>query len=351
MAGIFGFFDYTKEGPGIDPDAPPKGAIATFFGILGRKFWKLISINLLYVITNIPAILVAFFLSNIVLNAIFPGLTIDLLNEMWDPGVLEDGQTAEQLSASVLLMLNLVLTAASVGLGFIVTGPSHAGATYIMRNYAREEHAFVWSDFFEHARKNFKQSAIVSIITTLLFVAVPVAIRFYSQTIQNVIFRTLLNTTLVILFVMMTVMIMYIYQMLITFDLKIKQIVKNAWLFFVLRLPFNILIILASLLIVFVIPLALLLFLGGIGIIISVLYYLFFAFAINLLLVNFFINRQLMRFMIKPMLEEEDETEEDYEADADYEYEDEEALAEDDEEASESLEDDGLPEGKRSPAY
>lgn len=342
MAGIFGFFDYTKEGPGIDPDEPPRGAIASFFGVLSRKFWKLITINLLYIAANIPAFIIAFFIGGIVMQAILPGLNLENLNSLWDPAMLGEGQSAEQLSATVLLVINALVAATAVGLGFVVVGPSHAGISFIMRNYAREEHAFVWSDFIVHAKKNWKQSALVSIISSILFVAVPVAINFYAQAISNAIFRIMLTTLLVILFITFAVMLMYIYQMMITFNLTVKQMAKNAWLFFVLRLPFNIGILLAELLIILVIPFAFLLTLGTLGVIITLFYYLFFAFSINLLLVNFFINRQLQRFMIKPLLGGEEE-EEEYEYD--YSYEDEEALETDEEE------DDEILDGERSPAY
>ncbi len=350
MAGIFGFFDYTKEGPGIDPDAPPRGPFATFFGVLGRKFWKIITVNLLYVLTNIPALVVSFFVASVVFGVLFPGITLESLNKLWDPAMLGEGQTLEQLSATVMLILTGVLAATSIGLGFVVTGPSHAGVTYIMRNYAREDHAFVWSDFFEQARKNWKQSTVVSIVTTLLFMAVPVAIRFYSQTIQNGILSTLMTTLLALLFVTMSVMIMYIYQMLITFDLKLNQIVKNAWLFFILRLPFNIGILLLQVLIVLIIPLVLLMVLGSLGLIIMIFYYLFLAFGINLLMVNFFINRQLKRFMIDPLLAEQEDEEEDY----DYEYDEETEVeeSEEDEQEEEEASDNGksLPHPKGSPA-
>lgn len=348
MAGIFGFFDYTKEGPGVDPDAPQGGAISTFFSVLGRKFWKVITINLLYVLANIPALIVSFFVATVVFGALFPGLSMDTLNKLWTPDMLGEGQTIEQLSATIILMLTFLLAAASIGLGFVVTGPSHAGVTYLLRNYAREDHAFVWSDFIEHAKKNWKQSTVVSIVTTILFMAVPIAISFYTQFLTNAILRTLMNTFLVILFITMAVMIMYIYQMLITFDLKLKQIVKNAWLFFILRLPFNIGILLAELLIVFIIPALLLFFLGAIGAIITVFYYVLFAFAANLLLVNFFINRQLMRFMIEPM--EEKETEEDYDYDYDYDYADDEDEEEEEEEETTNEDAKSLPHPKGSPA-
>lgn len=54
MAGFFGLFDYSKEGPGVDKNAPKKKGFVVFFEIYFRKFWKLICANLLYVLFTIP---------------------------------------------------------------------------------------------------------------------------------------------------------------------------------------------------------------------------------------------------------------------------------------------------------
>lgn len=51
------FGDYfTKPGRGIDKDAPAKKGLALFFSILGREFWNLIKLNLLFVVSCLPII-------------------------------------------------------------------------------------------------------------------------------------------------------------------------------------------------------------------------------------------------------------------------------------------------------
>ena len=47
MAGFFGLFDYTKTGPGILKNAPPKPRVIVFFEVYFRKFWHLIKLNIL----------------------------------------------------------------------------------------------------------------------------------------------------------------------------------------------------------------------------------------------------------------------------------------------------------------
>ena len=49
-------------------------------------------------------------------------------------------------------------------------GPATAGITYIMRNFAREEHAWIWSDFKDTFKSNFKQATAVYLINLVMLV-------------------------------------------------------------------------------------------------------------------------------------------------------------------------------------
>ena len=105
MAGFFGLFNYEKEGPGIEKNAPKKRAPIVFFEIYGRKFWQLFYANLLFLLTNI-----------------------------------------------------LVVT----------RGLADVGLCKITRNFAREKHAFVKEDFFETIKKNWRQALPVGTINLLV---------------------------------------------------------------------------------------------------------------------------------------------------------------------------------------
>ena len=48
MAGLFGLFNYEKEGPGIDKNAPKKHGFIVFFETFFRNFWKFMPINLIF---------------------------------------------------------------------------------------------------------------------------------------------------------------------------------------------------------------------------------------------------------------------------------------------------------------
>lgn len=48
--------NYNRPGPGIPKDAPQKKGTALFFEILGREFWSLLTLNLIYVLACLPIV-------------------------------------------------------------------------------------------------------------------------------------------------------------------------------------------------------------------------------------------------------------------------------------------------------
>ena len=178
MAGLFGFFDYNKPGPGVSKDEPPKHRLFLFFEVYFRKFWKLVTLNIIYFIACIP---------------------------------------------------------------IVTIGPATAGFTYVLRNFSREEHAWTVSDFKEHMFKNFKQGFIVSVINLLIFIIWGVATYFYRQMLMEGSWIGNLFFLMLAAGLIFIIINFYIFEMMVTFRLSIRQIYKNAFIFAMVRLPMNIL--------------------------------------------------------------------------------------------------------------
>lgn len=299
---------YTKEGPGVYADDPKKGPAGQFFSILGRKFWKIVTVNLMYVLFSAPVLVLSVLISPMLLQFLFPGFTYDkILLYMQNSDIaasLVEGITPEMFTNTFLVFLYILAAVFFVAMSLIVLGPVHAGATYVLRNYSREEHAFLWSDFWEHAKKNLVQSLISGAISLVVTVALIISLGVYRSIIPNQLFRLVITGFLLLIFAVFSVMQMYIYPMMVTFKLSLKNIYKNAFLFFTLKLFPNIGILLISLVLNLVIPLVLILFLQVLGFYIMLVYFLFIGFGLQLLITNFFVYRQLDRFMIQRMNEE-----------------------------------------------
>ena len=214
MAGFFGFFDYSKPGPGVPKDAPAKPAIVVFFEVFGRKFWNLLKLNMMFFIFNLPA----FIISLILVDWIYQMFGVETTGDMLSDFVFR------MFGASLILCFNM-----------ITVGPAQAGFTYVLRNYSREEHAFLWWDFKKTALKNFKQSMIISVIDFFVVVFVGIDIYLYSRLSQNNIALTIANGFIIMALVIFIMMHFYIYPLLITFKLSIKQIYRNAFLFALIK--------------------------------------------------------------------------------------------------------------------
>jgi uncharacterized membrane protein YesL len=322
MKKLFGFFDYNKEGPGVYLDDPPKGPFATFFAILSRKFWKITAINMMYVLFSIPTLLVALLLGSYIFPEIIPLLKLEVLEKIFSangvlaPSTVDENTkaiaeaantlTPKELGALLYVEISIVLSMLLVGIQMIVLGPVHAGITHLFRNYAREEHAFIWGDFKDTVRNKWKISLVISIIGIVAFIIMSTGYTFYRDVnlIKNDFLRGILSGTIVVLFILFTIMQMYLYPLIVSFKMSLKQIYKNSFYLTMAKLPFNFAILLVTIVIIAVIPMSIMLIWGGIGLVISMFYYLFMGFGINLMLTNFYVYRQLKRFIIDPFVAE-----------------------------------------------
>ncbi|HEY5586279.1 MAG TPA: DUF624 domain-containing protein [Ruminiclostridium sp.] len=273
-----GFFssNYNKPGPGVDKDAPSKPSFFVFFEVLKRKFWHLLRVNIMFVIFNIPALLIAFFMSSVYMQKI----TID--------GGLGDFYIRFFLAAFMTL------------LPIIAVGPVQAGFTYILRNYSREEHSFIWWDFKETFVKNFKQGMAITGIDIVVIYILGIALNFYTSS-SNLI--SVAATSFVVLsLVIFSMMHFYIYPMLVTVKLSVKDIYKNALIFSILKLFPNLLMFVLNLLIACA---------AFYNILIGVVLYGLLLPSFVGLMNNFFVNPIIKKYVVNPTELEKTEDEED----------------------------------------
>jgi len=237
MAGFFGIGDFTKEGKGVDKNAPKKRGVFAFFELFFRKFWKLMKLNLLYLIVNIPTFVIMFFVAGIV-SSVFVNSVSPLIAQF-------SGTTLENAMASSEYMKNIALvdmiSRIYVTLLFTVLwgmGPVTCGFTYVLRNYSREEHAWLFSDFLQHTKSNFKQSFIVFIIDVAVFILFVFAFNFYG-TQSNALYA--FKYVIICLAFVYTLAHFYLYPLMVTFDLSLKDLYRNSFLFALAKLPRNLL--------------------------------------------------------------------------------------------------------------
>ena len=180
MAGFFGLLNFEKEGPGIDKNAPKKKAFVVFFETFFRNFWKFITINLVYILLSIP---------------------------------------------------------------LITTGISSCGLTHVARNTARDKHSFGLSDFFETIKKNWRQALPAGILNMIITIVLVIIFNFYNESYSKTgnimsLVGLGLSLSMILIFLLMK---FYMWTLMITFNLTLKQIYKNSFKFVFINLVNNLL--------------------------------------------------------------------------------------------------------------
>ena len=159
----------------------------------------------------------------------------------------------------------------------ITFGWQNVGAAYIVRNMVRGEPVFIWSDYFYAVKRNLKEGFFLGLIdATILFVLGFDISYFWGRggtfTLDVGFFLTI---ALIVIYFLMR---FYLYLLLVTFDLSIFKILKNALIFSMLGFKRNIMGVLGIALITGVHILLLLLListpLSGLPIILPFLWYM-----------------------------------------------------------------------------
>lgn len=180
MANFFGLFNYEKEGPGVEKDAPQKIGFLRFFELYFKNFWKL------------------------------------AVNSIW-----------------YWVLTVLVLP----------SGLAAAGMTNLTRNMAVDTHSFGTSDFFETIKKNWKQALPAGLINLFVLAFLGFDIYFFGMYFKNElkIIGLAVCITLLLIFLVMRY---YIWIILITFKLPLKQIYQNSFKLTLLGIKNNLFILL-----------------------------------------------------------------------------------------------------------
>ncbi len=161
-----GLFGKDQPGRGI-PKAPmEKKGIFKFTEVYGRRMWQLMGLNLLYLVSIIPV---------------------------------------------------------------VTFGPATCAMTKVARNWSQERNAFMWADYWEAFRKNFKQGFIMGLIDIIAIVGFSVAIPTYNEWAKQI---PAMYAALVVCLACCIVFFMmhfYIYLMIVSTTLSLPKILKNAF--------------------------------------------------------------------------------------------------------------------------
>ena len=317
--GLFSYKSYYKPGKGIEKDAPEKNAFFRFFEIYGRKFWRFIEVNFIYLVILLPILLTvyaetydtlysvfsdrgytgtyaSFSQGNLTVTANEPGaqgndysldvdadkngtFTITLYTERgaaakdenstadyWlilegvsfidelaecendyvtfsGSGPLEpihgaklqggDGLMSTFTPLLYLTMLYFAHVPAPIRwllllLSVLAYGPAKCGVTYVLRNYSRQSHSWI-SDIWDKAKDNWKFGMLFGVIDCIIAVLVIFNMTYKPSAEMASMIRVTKYLTLLVA-ILYVFMRKYIYLMIVTVNLTLRSLVRNAWL-------------------------------------------------------------------------------------------------------------------------
>lgn len=192
------FYNNNVAGRGVAKNGPKKKPFFRFWELFANKFWTFFKLNLIYVLFCLPV---------------------------------------------------------------VTFGPATAALTAMMRNIYLERPQFIWHDFVDYFKKNFKQSLFIGILD--IFVAAICVITFMQfssnpnmEMSMKVMF--VLSIAVQLIFLMMN---FYIYPQIVALNLNLGGIFKNSLILVFVNLPAELItlvvtLVFVSLFLLFTIPLA-----------------------------------------------------------------------------------------------
>ncbi|MCK5811764.1 MAG: DUF624 domain-containing protein [Clostridiales bacterium] len=221
--------------------------------LLISRFWDISKVNVYSVLLYLPSFAIMFYLSLSVFPADFDKLASIFIYTVEDVALI---------NALVRMAVGLVF----MTIPMIVFGPAAAGAANVFKLIIANKSIQVWSIMWQSMKKHFLKSFIVSGISTVIMYVSLLSLRIWIQLQNNSEFISGLKSNdvidslikfllgnkfffvmiiiLILLFILIfTMMHLYIYQLLVQYDLSITKLFKYSYTFAILRFIPNLLIV------------------------------------------------------------------------------------------------------------
>jgi len=269
LGNFFNSFYYGKAGKSdFNPENLPEKRTQLFFDMLRVRWSGLVRLNLLYVLVWLPTLLWT------LLNLLAANNILTLASAEEITGIEMSAQLLGLLRSWLLILFPCVA----------ITGPVTAGVSIVTRNWARDQHSFMLSDIKDAIKDNWKQALAISTITGFFPLIVYTSYVVYGN----------LSSESSMIFIVPQMMVVFIglfwllalqvlYTLMVTYKLSFKNLLRNALLLSIGKLPLSVGIRLISLIIPGV-SVAIMLFLPDISVyalLVFILYLLLFGFAFN----------------------------------------------------------------------
>lgn len=251
----FKLYDPTRDGKGVSKNSRLKeSGLRRFFITFKDNFSKIFGINIIMVLGNFPIFFLIAVLSGYskirtyVPNDIFQNINGIFMIEGPSPFQMSlygiDGVPNEILDKTLLSWI-------FIGIGCLTVftfGLVNVGTAYVLRNIAKGDPVFVWSDFWYAVKRNWKQALPFGIIDALINALL--IFNVYTTVMSSNFMTSLMFWANLILVVLYFFMRCYIYVQMVTFKLTVFKIIKNSLIFSLIGLKRNIMALLGCIILI-----------------------------------------------------------------------------------------------------
>ena len=240
----FKLFDLYRDGKGVEKEEIGPPNLKNFFKLFGRKFTKILSVNLYMLLGIIPLAVMAYLF--------FTGEKTPSVTSAIYPALFGASQVVQTPALAPLFALNgiqfqlpfltpgFILLMAGIAIVWLGTfGYINVGTTYILRSLVRREPVFMWSDFWYAIRRNKKQGLLLGIVD-LVILALLIFDLVYFYNLIGSFAMDMMFFLIIALLLIYNFMRYYLYLMLVTFDPPMGKLIKNAFIFSVVGIKRNV---------------------------------------------------------------------------------------------------------------
>lgn len=198
----------------------PDNRYQQFVDIFKQRLLGLLTLNGIYLLFMLPLL---------IMGALF----LIMVN-----GAVTAGKDIKEILAYLIYLIPIG------ALLYTLVGPAKAGVYYVLRKWSWAEHAESWRDFWREWKRSWKKGMLVNFLLGL-FVN---ALFFWGMTLlyqesMNKTFAMVLLGILVVFALFTLLANQFVWPLMVTFNLSFKQLVKNAYVLALLRLPATLLLV------------------------------------------------------------------------------------------------------------
>lgn len=214
--------------PEFDPEVSnkPKGPVARFFNAGWSNLVRLMATNAFFILFNIPAIILARVIAVYFVPWIAPHF-IDVHSYI-DPVTGNDDGVIQLFFFLVFFLISFLLSST-----LVCIGPFQTGFAQVYKDIINSNSVSFFSSFRTGLFNNWKKGLVSMLISIVLTPVLLLAIGFYLNINSGI--GTIIGSVFIVLLFALILVQNFVYTLIVSTDLKLSKIYKNAILFVLIR--------------------------------------------------------------------------------------------------------------------